>query len=148
MTQPAPQPEYAQPQQAPIQHASHQQAPGQYPQRYVPHASMRPAADRPRKALAMVALALAVLVALMGPIQALITMALIRSGTAPSMIGMAGGVMGLVVGALSLGALGLGIGSVLRRERPRVLAGVAIGVGALGLVGLLSAGLQTLVFAF
>lgn len=114
---------------------------------YTAHPSMQPVLERPGKTLAIVAIVVAALAALIGPIQMFITLGLISSDMVPTMLGVVNGVAAIVGGVLSLAALAFGIASVVRRERPRVLAGAAIGIGAVGLVGLVSAGIQALAFA-
>lgn len=117
------------------------------PPQYAAHPSMQPTGERPRKVLAIVAIAFAALAVLVGPVQGFVTMGLISSGMTPTVLGVVSAVMAVASGVLSLGALGFGLASLLRRERPRVLAGAAIGIGIAGLVGLLSVAIQTMAYA-
>lgn len=52
------------------------------PPQYAAHPSLQPAGERPRKVLAIVAIAFAALAVLVGPVQAFLTMGLISIGIA------------------------------------------------------------------
>jgi hypothetical protein len=107
-------------------------------------------AEVPRRgrALAVLALTAAALQLLVGPLQVLATVAALlgsRSGGQPSITEVAGFAMIATVLMAAL-ALALGVASLVRRERARALAGIAIGVAVAALVGLLTSALQTVAF--
>lgn len=109
-----------------------------------PSMQMPTGVERRGGALAIVAAAFAALWLVLGPVQALVFGLLIAQGVTPSLIGLVSTVSLLSGGVLAVGALGFGLAAVLRRERLRVLAAAALGIGVSGLVGLLSGGVQML----
>lgn len=109
--------------------------------------SMPPGIERRGGALAVVAAAFAALWLVLGPVQAVVTAMLITGEVTPSVISLVSAIASVSGGVLSLGALGFGLASVLRREQLRVLAAAALGIGVAGLVGLLSIGIQALAYS-
>ncbi len=104
--------------------------------------------QRRGRVLAVLALTAAALQLLVAPVQVLATVAVVlgdRSGGAPSFPGMAG-LTGITTMLLTALALALGVASLVRRERARALAGIAIGVAVAALVGLLTSALRYVLF--
>lgn len=150
VTQPAPQSGPSQPAQYAQPAPYAQPTPYAQPAPYAPPPVSRAAAptgEQRGRTLAIVAIVFAALGALNGPLQAFVTMGLIRSGTGIPVLNIVSPIFAVVGGVLALGALGFGIASLVRRERARALAGAAVGIGAVGLVGLVSAGIQALAYA-
>lgn len=121
----------------PVQYAPHPSA----------HAHAAGAPPRTSRALALVAIIVAALMALLGPLQGFVTMGLISSGAGIPMLNIVSPIFAIGIGVLALVALGFGIASLARREPARALAGAAVGIGAVGLVGLVATAIQALAYA-
>lgn len=117
----------------------------QPPYPYAPHPSMPN--PKPRRAFAIAGVVVAAAGMLVSPILGFVTVGLVSSGANPSALGLINGAGAVLVGLLSLVTLAFGIISLVRREQARVLAGAAIGIGVVGLVGLLSVAVQQLAYA-
>ncbi|MBO9625728.1 MAG: hypothetical protein J7484_05060 [Microbacterium sp.] len=161
--QPAPQPQYGQPgpQQpgyAPQQYGQPQGAPGYgaqeapgypaqglgYPGQVYTPAAARPAGSLGRTAfiLALVGLGVGLLMTLLYP--------LMFNTLGFGIYGLAGIVnfaFGFVVVAASVAALAIGLVAI-RRQGPKILAGIAVGIAAAGITGTLVSWLTNLVYLF
>jgi hypothetical protein len=135
MTQPQP-PQSQQPAQAGwSQPQPHAQSP------HPGWAQQAPGSPGPRRAnvLGIAAIAAAALLTLAGPAQQLVFNAAIASGGTSSIAGV-GGLFTAIYVVLSLVALGLGIAGLAVRDRGRILAAAAVGIGASTLVGVIRSG--------
>lgn len=133
------------PQQPSSQHPAQPHAAAQYSAPQHPTAQ---AQGRPRRTFAIISAVVAALAVLLGPLQAIVTAAVLRGGDFnPTTMGVLSAVFGIAGGLLSLVAIALGIVSAVRREQLRLLAGAAVGVGVAGIVGLVSALLQTVAYS-
>lgn len=123
---------------------------GPVPPQYQPHPSMQPMQSAPprRRIFAVLALVAAGLELLSGPASAVFLALAIRSGDAPSAIGIGTGAISIASGILGVAALALAIVSLVLREPARLLAGIALGVALAALVGLVASGLQYALLAF
>lgn len=140
--------QYAPPPQQPSgQHPAQPHAAAQYSAPQHPAAQAQ-AQGRPRRTFAIIAAVVAALEVLLGPLQAIVTASVLRGGDFnPTIMGVLSLVFGIASGVLALVAIALGIVSAVRREQLRLLAGAAIGVGAAGIVGLISVLLQTAAYS-
>lgn len=128
-------------------------AQGPVPPQYQPHPSMQPMqsmqpAPPRRRIFAVLALVAAGLELLSGPASAVFIALAIRSGDAPSAIGIGTGAISIASGILGVAAVALAIVSLVLREPARLLAGIALGVALAALVGLVASGLQYALLAF
>lgn len=121
-----------------------QQQPGAFPM----PSQHQPGAIEPRRGrpLAIIGIAVAALSALLGPANALLVTTVLETRNF-ELMGMLSWGFAIVGGVLAVVMIGLGVASLLRREPARALAGAAIGIGAAGLVGIASSGLQQLAYA-
>ena len=101
---------------------------------------------KPGRLFAIVALVLAGAGLLIGPINGVLSFLVLRDGSNYSLVEVIGAVGVAVMGLLALVALGFAIISLVRREPARVLAGIAIGVCASELFGVVSTLLQQLLY--
>lgn len=108
---------------------------------YAPHPSMQQ--QKPSRTFAVIALVLAGLELLVG-LASTAAQALLITGDATSLLGPVSGVSLATSTLLALLAIVVAVLSVVRREPARALAGIALGVGIAGLVGLLGTGINYL----
>ncbi|ERG64464.1 hypothetical protein L332_08375 [Agrococcus pavilionensis RW1] len=123
------------------QHPPHATA-GRPPQ-YAP-----PPARRGGRTFAILALVVAGLEVLTGPLMVLVLSGAIRAGLDPSGIGLLSGGVGALSAVLGAIAAALAIVSILRREPARVLAGIALGIAISALASLIASALQVVLFSF
>lgn len=116
---------------------------GRPPQQYAP-----PPARRGGRTFAILALVVAGLEVLTGPLMVLVLSGAIRAGLDPSGIGLLSGGVGALSAVLGAIAAALAIVSILRREPARVLAGIALGVAISALASLIASALQVVLFSF
>lgn len=94
-----------------------------------------PGVRRRANALGVAAIAAAVVVTLVGPVQQLVVYAAVSQGTGSLSIASISGVFVVAHVVLALLTIGLGIGGLVVRDRGRLLAAAAVGIGASVLVG-------------
>ncbi|MFC7432384.1 MULTISPECIES: hypothetical protein [unclassified Agrococcus] len=94
-----------------------------------------PGVRRRANALGIGAIAMAALVTLLGPAQQLAVLAAVSGDGGGSSIAGISGLFVVLHVVLALVTIGLGIGGLVVRDRGRLLAAAAVGVGASVLVG-------------
>lgn len=107
-----------------------------------PQPSAASGVQRGRRTFAIAALVVAGLELLLGPLNAIVFVLVLRSGANPSLLNLISGILGVVSVVLAIAAIGLAAVSIVRREQARLLAGIAIGIGIAALVGVLATLLQ------